>query len=246
MKAVPLAAAVLCAAAVSHATTLVAVWSPEQLLIGADSAVITEAGGFAIQGSACKIVQDQKFYFAFSGLVDEPSIKYNAEALAHRAMVEGGTLETRINRFIELTNPQLVAALEQVKRDTPEQYAFLQQGHPALQAIFAQVQDGPATLATVGFSVGPNGTVSPSAKVIANGDDGRGPRIIYAGQQSRIREYLRDHRDWFQDDQAELIRRLIGLEIAGSDGEVGGAIDILRLKPSAAEWVQRKAQCGTT
>lgn len=39
------------------ATTLVAVWSPDQLIIGADSSVITSLGAVAIQASACKIGQ---------------------------------------------------------------------------------------------------------------------------------------------------------------------------------------------
>jgi hypothetical protein len=82
-------------------------------------------------------------------------------------------------------------------------------------------------------------------KMIADGDDGRGPRIIYAGQQSHIREYLASHRDWYLGDIPELVRNLVGVEIASSDGKVGGPVDVLELRPhGAAQWIQRKAECS--
>ncbi len=137
-----------------------------------------------------------------------------------------------------------MAAIARVKWDSPGDYEYLQQGHPALQAIFAEVGEGAPSLAVAGFSLTPDGSVSTFVKVIADGDDGRGPRIIYAGQQTHIREYLASHRDWYTGDIADLVRNLVELEIRASDGKVGGPVDVLQLRPHAAQWIQRKAKCS--
>ena len=64
------------------ATTLVALWSPERLLIAADSNVITNMPN--VLGTACKISQDGPIYYAFSGLVEDKKAGYNVEVLPPR------------------------------------------------------------------------------------------------------------------------------------------------------------------
>jgi hypothetical protein len=245
MNALRIAAVAILGGAVSHATTLVAVWSPEHLLIGADSMVTTVTNhGLPLQGSACKIAHQGSSYFAFAGLVEDLTTNYRADTLAHQAFAAAGTLEERLRHFAELVHGPLVRTLAQVKKDSPDQYASLLQGRPALQAIFGLVEQGPPSLGVVGFNLAPDGSLVPQTQVIAQGDDGRGPRIITAGQQGQIRQYLRDHRDWYQGPHADLVRTLIELEIAHSTGHVGGPVDLIQLKPNTAEWLQRKAQCA--
>jgi hypothetical protein len=231
--------------AVARATTLVAVWSPTELLLAADSAVTRTNGAVLVRGNACKIGQESEAsYFALSGLVDDRVSAYNADQLAHDAIALGGTLEQRVGRFINLASGPLAKAVDSVKRESPAQYEFLRQGHPALQAIFADVEKGPASLAVAQINIGPDGSLVPSAQMIAAGDDGRGPRIIYAGAQRHIRDYLDNHDDWSSEDQTALVRKLVELEIGHSSGEVRGPVDIVRITPNAADWVQRKPECG--
>jgi hypothetical protein len=245
MNVLRIAVAAILGGALAPATTLVAVWSPEHLLLGADSMVTTmTTHGLPIHGSACKIVQQGESYFAFSGLVEDVTTSYRADALAHQAFATGGSLEQRLDRFVELVREPLLRSLLQVKKDSPEQYASLLQGRPALQAIFGLVEHGPPSLGVVGFNLASNGALVPHAQVIAKGNDGRGPRIITAGQQGQIRQYLRDHRDWSEREHSDLVRSLIELEIGNGGGQVGGPVDILQLKPNAAVWVQRKAGCA--
>jgi hypothetical protein len=245
MNVLRIAAVAILGGAVSHATTLVAVWSPEHLLIGADSRVTTMTNlGLPVQGSACKIAQQGASYFAFAGLVEDLTTQYRADALAHQAFAAGGTLEQRLHQFAQSVREPLVRSLAQLKKDSPDQYASLLQGRPALQAIFGLVEQGPPSLGIVGFNLAPDGSLVQQTQVIAQGDDGRGPRIITAGQQGQIRQYLRDHRDWSQGPHIDLVRTLIELEIAHSTGQVGGPVDMIQLKPNAAEWLQRKAQCA--
>ena len=100
-----------------------------------------------------------------------------------------------------------------------------------------------SSLVVAGFGVGPEGQVGDFVRVIARGDDGRGPRIIYAGQQNRIRSYIKTHPDWYQGDRSELLRKLVQMEIDASAGEVGGPVDILAIGPQGPHWVQHKDDC---
>lgn len=187
------------------ATTLVAVWSPDQLIIGADSSAITSLGAVAIQASACKIGQQGSTFYAFTGLVEDQAAGFHAAPLAERAVRSAASLPERVARFVEIARAPLAEAVARLKSDSSGDDEYLQQGHPALQAIFVEAGQGAPSLAIVGFSVAPGGSVSTFVKMVADGDDGRGPRIIYAGQQSHIREYLSSHRDWYTGDVPDLV-----------------------------------------
>jgi len=225
----------------SDATTLVAVWSPQQLLIGADSNVITSIPN--VIGQGCKISQDGATFYAFSGLVEDKTVDYNAENLAHDAVQGPGDLSTHLRHFLELAHDPLAKALEAVRRDSPKQYEYLEQNHPALQAIFAGVESQTPVLGVAAFSLGPDGSLIYYTKIVARGDDGLGTRIIYAGQQHEIRDYLSRHHDWPSADGAALVRTLIQREIDASRGEVGGPIDIVSIGPGGARWIQKKPEC---
>ena len=225
----------------ASATTLIAIWSPQRLLIGADSRVITNIPN--VLGNACKIEQTGSTYYAFNGLVADKTAGYNIESLAREAVQGTGDLSAHMHHFLDLAREPLARAVAAVKHDSPDQYQYLQHNHPLLQAIFADTKPKPPTLGVAGFSLSPDGKLVDVTKIIAQSDDGLGLRIVYAGQQDQLKKYLHDHRDWPNGDQADLIRHLIQSEIDGGHGEVGGPIDILSIGQKGAEWVQRKPGC---
>ena len=232
----------LAAGSTVSATTLVAIWSPERLLLGADSAVITSDR--KPPASACKVSQDGQSFYAFSGLVSDSSVGYDVMPLAHKAVQGFGDLSAHLKEFLQLTRDPLSRAVSAVRQDSPAQYLYLQQNHPVLQVIFAEVQHGPPSLGIAQFTLGPGGSLVGFDKIIAQGDDGRGTRIIYAGQQTQIRAYLHEHKDWAGVDPTVLLRDLIESEIKASNGEVGGPIDIVSIEANGANWVQKKSQCN--
>lgn len=225
----------------ASATTLVAIWSPDKLLIGADSNVITNVPN--VLGTACKISRDGSTFYAFSGLVEDSTAGYDIEALAHQAVQGPGDLSIHLNHFLELARDPLTKALTALQHDAPDQYAYLQQNHPVLQAIFASLEPDAPVLGVAGFSLAPDGALADFTRIVARRDDGFGERIIYAGKQDHLKEYLHEHRDWPAGDKAELVRTLIQSEIDASAGEVGGPIDIVSIEPNGAHWVQRKPEC---
>ncbi len=224
------------------ATTLVALWTPDQVIPGADSLMLTNVPG--VRGNACKIGQAGSTFFAFSGLVDDPSAGFSARAAAERAIGEKSDLNGRMEQFLALAHEPLARALDAVRHDEPDSWAWVQQGHPPLQAIFAERGSGVPSLGIATIAMMPDGTLQDSAHIIAQGDDGRGPRIIYAGQQSGIRAWLHAHPDWYNGDRAALVRRLIQLEVDESPGMVGGPFDVVSIAATGAEWLDKKTACA--
>lgn len=223
------------------ATTLVAVWSPEKLVIGADSNVVTNVPN--VLGTGCKISRDGDSLYAFAGLVEDRSAGYNIEALAHEAVLSSDDLSLQLSHFVKLAYDPLARAVAAVKQDAPDQYAYLQQNHPVLQAIFAGAENRPPKLGVAGFSLAADGSLQDFTRIVAAGDDRPGKGIIYAGQQTHVKEYLRNHPDWSIGDDTTLVRNLIQSEIDASAGEVGGPIDIFTVDPKGPHWVQRKPEC---
>jgi hypothetical protein len=236
-------ALLLAAVSVAQATTLVAVWTPERLLLAADSLVYTGAASPAAR--ACKIDQEGSTFFALSGLVEDHGVNFHLAPLTRNAMKLSGPMDQKLAAFRQLVRPGLTRALAAVKKDSPSDYQFLLAGHPVVQAIFAEVQQGSPLLAVASFRLDPAGDLQEYAEVLADKNDNRGPRIIYAGQQGRIREYLREHRDWHAGDQPALVRGLIQLEIDSNSGRVGGPVDLLAISANRAEWLTRKSECGS-
>src|SRR5436190_19626059 len=78
----------------ASATTLIAIWSPQRLLIGADSRVISNIPN--VLGNACKIEQTGSTYYAFNGLVADKTAGYNIESLAREAVQGTGDLSAHM------------------------------------------------------------------------------------------------------------------------------------------------------
>jgi 20S proteasome alpha/beta subunit len=72
----------------ASATTIVALRSPEGLLLAADSNVITNVPN--VLGTACKISEDGSISYAFSGFVADRNAGYDADGAGRNAAPAGG------------------------------------------------------------------------------------------------------------------------------------------------------------
>jgi hypothetical protein len=190
----------------------------------------------------CKIVHTGETWLAISGLVTDGRAGYELGPLAQLAMQAPGTMQDRMVRFANSVQPPLQRAVDGLRRDAPAEYARFAGARPVLQAIFASRENGRPVLATVGFVPGLDGSIQARSSVV-DGSDARGPRLIYAGQQDRIRQYLKANRNWFETDRRDLVRSLVQLEADAGTGLVGGPIDLVEIDASGTHWVQRKSNC---
>jgi hypothetical protein len=200
-------AAVLCLGTLPvQATTLVALWTPDRIVLGADSRVITDVGS----SQACKIGLSGDVWMAASGLVAEARSGYLVGPIARRALGDSGPLQ---GRFVEAVQQPLAQAVAALRVDAPADYAQLRSGRPVLQAIFAVRENGRPVLATVALVMNSAGELEPRGSYI-DGSDARGPRLIYAGQQERIRAYIKTHPAWIDDEAHHAGARWIELKSA--------------------------------
>ena len=234
--------AALCALAplCVQATTLVALWTPERVLLAADSRVVMDNG--AAQG--CKIGHSGTTWFAFAGLVLYTSTRYVLGDILRGTMQGTGDLRAKAQTFTQAAQPSLTAALAALRRDDPMQYAVFTNGRPILQAILADQSEGRLSMVTVAFALDADGVLQPRHSFV-DGSDLRGPRIVYAGQQARIREYLQRHRDWITEDNVQLVEKLVQLEVDAATPWVGGPVDVVELarQDHAARWIKAKPAC---
>jgi hypothetical protein len=217
------------------ATTLVALWTPDRVVLGADSLVVLNEG--LPKASGCKIAHEGSTFFALSGLVEDQATGLSVQAAATEAARQGGEMPATIGRFVIDVTPKLAKALDLLKREAAMDYEYLKSGRPVLQAIFAGLQNGAPVMATVGFNLDPAGDLRQQTNLVSAGT----PRLIYAGQQGRIREYLKTHRDWLS---ASVIKDLVQLEVDVNSGVVGGPVDLLVLDAKGARWLAKKPECN--
>jgi hypothetical protein len=233
--------AVLClfASVDGFATTLVALWTPQRILLAADSLVVSDSPQAR---DGCKIVHSGTTWLAVSGLVTDAVSGYELGPLARTTLEAPGTMQDKVLRFAGSVQDPLQRAVDSLKRESPAEYARLAAGRPVLQAIFASGETGRPVLATVGFIPGAGGALQPRMSLV-DGSDALGPRLIYAGQQDRIREYLKSNRRWYERDGNELVRSLVQLEADAHTGLVGGPVDLVEIGGAGSQWIQKKAYC---
>ena len=220
------------------ATTLVALWTPDRVVLGADSLVVLNQGLPAASG--CKIAQEGSTFFALSGLVEDQAAGLSVRTAASDAAKQGGEMPATIGRFVTDVTPKLAKALDLLKRESSMDYEYLKSGRPVLQAIFAGLQNGSPVMATVGFNLDLQGGLRQQTNVVTAGN----PRLIYAGQQGRIREYLKAHRNWYTASNDGFIKDLVQLEVDVNSGLVGGPVDLLVLDAKGPRWLAKKPECN--
>ncbi len=88
------------------ATSIVAIWTPNGALIGADAKMVTGAGEDA--GTTCKIGRiGNNILWAQSGIFGVPSVKVNFGSVIIEGLNSGGSLDDRISKIEHAIVPTL-------------------------------------------------------------------------------------------------------------------------------------------
>lgn len=225
----------------ANATTIVALWTPDRILMAADSRAII---GTSSSVDTCKIGHSGPTWFAVAGLITDTASGYALGDSLKQALATSAGLTDKVDRLITTVQPKLTTAVAGIENDSPEQFAEFATGRPILQAVLAETANGRPVMATVAFALDGAGAVQPRATLI-DGSDARGPRLIYAGQQERIRSWLRVHRDWIDGDYAALVRDLVQLEVDANSPWVGGPVDLVEITAAGVgpHWLEGKSAC---
>ena len=162
----------------ANATTIVALWTPDRILIAADSRASI---GTSASVDTCKIGHSGRTWFAVAGLITDGASGYALGDSLKQALATSAGLSDKVDdRLIPAVSPQLTTAIAGIQKDSPEQFAEFATGRPILQAVLAETANGRPIMATVAFAIHNAGAVQPRASLI-DGSDARGPEVDLRG-----------------------------------------------------------------
>jgi hypothetical protein len=237
----------LCAGRVA-ATTIVAVKTPALIVIGADSKMTDTFGG-GVGNQGCKIVQAGNLFFAYEGLARDRRtgfdiVKIAAAALAVRPQASPAERVSIMTGFI---TSRLFAELPDLKRHDPETYREkVEGGQTFLKILVAGFEGGQPLLFVRGFRAAPLNGQAIGVSVLPDdclADCGGAVAVRMLGETAAIEGLAEETQGFWSGGIAEGVRRLIETEIAARSEYVGPPVDLLRIDPTAARWLQKKPDC---
>lgn len=232
------------------ATTIVAVKTPTEIVIGADSKV-TDTYGNAQASQACKIVQAGDLFFAYEGLARDRRTGFDIAVLAKRALLlkPDATVAERIGILTGLITTELFIELPRLKEQDPATYREkVEGGQPFLKILIAgfdgerpvlfvrQFRAVLLTRRTIGVSVAPDDCPADCVDEIV---------VRFLGETAAIDGLPEETPGFWTEGVVEGVRRLVETEIAARSEYVGPPVDILRIDKTGARWMQKKPGCSS-
>ena len=257
MKTTPTAALallllpLLSPAPAARATTVVAVKTPTEIVIGADSKV-TDAFGNDAGRQACKIVQAGTLFFAHEGMARHRLTGFDVARVAREALLRAAPDSTAAERVGAMTGAlatELFAELPRLKRLDPDTYRAKVEGRVFLKVLVAAFERGRPLLFVRHFRAAHaradifGVTVTPDDCLADCGAE-EGARVTrLLGETEAIEGLAEETPGFWEAGTADGVRRLVETEIAARDAYVGPPVDILRIDRTGARWLQKKPAC---
>lgn len=230
------------------ATTIVAVRTPSEIVIGADSKV-TDTYGNASANRACKIVQAGNLFFAYEGLARDRRTGFDIVQTASHALElkPQATVSEKVSILTGFVTSGLFAELLSLKQYDPDTYREkIEGGQTFLKILIAGFEGGRPLLFVRQFRAAPSGRREPGVSVVPDdcpADCTDAFVIKSLGETDAIDGLPEETQGFWQGGVAEGVRRLIETEIAARSEYVGPPVDILRIDKTGAQWVQKKPEC---
>jgi hypothetical protein len=233
----------------AFATTIVAVKTPTEIVIGADSKV-TDTFGNAAAGQACKIVQAGNLFFAYEGLAKDKRTGFDIARLCRQSLLlkPNATAAERVSILTGFVTSELFAELLSLKQHDPDTYLEKVEGGQIFLKILIAGFDGerpllfvrqfravPLNRQKIGVSVLPDDCLEDCTGEI---------NVRSLGETAAIEGLPEETPGFWTKGVVEGVRRLIETEIAARGEYVGPPVDILRLDKTGARWIQKKPECS--
>lgn len=230
------------------ATSIVAIKTGDEIFLGTDSKVLIEKD---VAISQCKITKMNDVYVVFSGVPAVPYASFNAYEVAETVFAGTGTITSRLDAYDKTVQAKLQAAFEKLRTTDAKLFSRWYtedvQNRIAMQILVAGAEKKGTVLAMLEYRITSQKNQPVTLKSIKQDimtKPGSGqPKILFLGMQDAINDLLKK-KDFFSDfDEVRNINEWISAEIAADPKKVGPPIDILKITPKKAEWIQHKSQC---
>lgn len=231
----------------ASATTIVAVRTKNEIVIGADSKVTDTFGGDT-ERRVCKIVQAGDVFFAYAGFAKDNRTGYSVAEIAREAL----DLKPKLSAG-KKTDLMTAAVVEKLNSEIPllKQNDFVTyrekiEGRIFLRVLVAGFEKGKPVLFVRRFRYGPTGE-NKIGVIVTNDDCGRKCRgetvTRFMGETAAIDNLPEETAGFWNAGLAAGVLRLIEIQIAAREEYVGPPIDVLRITAKGAEWVRKKNAC---
>jgi hypothetical protein len=251
MKLLLLLTIVLIVAAQAGATTIVAVRTPTEIVIGADSKV-TDTYGNAFKRQGCKIIQAGNLFFAYEGLTRDTRTGFDIARVASQALQLRSNLSAaeKVSILTGFVASELFKELPRLKQHDPDTYREkVEGGQIFLTVLVAGFEAGRPLLFVRQFRAVPVNRQTIGVSVLPDDcpQDCVGDAVVkFLGETAAIDGLPEETPDFWKDGLVEGARRLIETEIAARSEYVGPPVDILRIDKTGARWIQQKPECSRT
>ncbi len=232
---------------VTRATTIVAVKTQNEIVIGADSKV-TDTFGNASANQACKIVQAGNVFFAYAGFARDTRTNFSIPQIAADALnfkpELSVTEKTKI--LADTVAAKLNIELPLLKKSEWVTYREKIEGKIFLKIIVAGFEKNKPVILVRKFRLGRVEGQTPGVIVSADDCDAKcKDKYItrFLGETAAIDGLPEETPGFWKNGLAAGVKSLIEISIAARDEYVGAPIDILRITAKSAAWIQKKSAC---
>ena len=222
-------------------TAVVVHYTPQEVVIAADSKRIDAAGGEEAS-LVCKLVVIGDFVFFATHFVRDQATGYDIQELVIHAAESKGTLGDVIDRFERLLKPAFAGAIKTVKEE-------------ALQNLESAFPDGEVSVNTIFVGLEGNKLIYSDKRLWLNW---KAPFLIPTFEQYQptsfrafgsremglaIVPFLNDEQFWLQEGPVNGTKKVVELAIQAVPEKIGGPIAIVKINAQGAQWVEKPAHC---
>lgn len=233
----------------ARATTIVVARTAGEIVIGADSKV-TDAFGNDLNKRACKIRQKGDVFVAIEGLELDRQTNFSVPVILNRALslTASAPVTEKVSMLMGFLVSGLLSELSHLKTHEPETYfKKIEGGQLFLRIIVAGFEKGQPlvfvrSFRALQYNPGQIGVAVIPDDCLADCKDRVATRFL--GESAAIDGLPEETPDFWKAGLSEGVRRLIEVEIAARGEYVGPPIDIVRITPNGAHWIQRKTECA--
>jgi len=240
------AAGVLLTAGSGSASTIVAIRTPDVVVIAADSLGTVAGAGTQSQRSVCKIHRADRLSFAVAGISNDEGRGFSVVDTVRKSIGGHGTVRDASRAAAEAVRHALgieLSRLELEDRDVFERTLS------RLTSVILTGLDPGDVPAAAGFhferQLGPAGAPSLRAVFLAcPGDCPGGVYTFFLGERSAIDKYISEHGKSFSVSPEEGALLMVETEVRAGTPGVGGPVDVLRAAADGTRWVRVKPECS--
>lgn len=230
----------------AEATSVVAIRTPSQVVVGTDSLnVPVDNIGENESFLACKIFHHGTIYYTFSGIIsDEPS-NFNIRLIAEEALKTEGAMADKLMKFETLILSKLKRFSKNLIKDPDPKPVIVKAMFFGIEndVPFLYVRRYRYTVGASGFGTILRDPTDCPGKTCT--DSPTGINLTVLGLRTEIDKILSTGYVITDSNAIKTVKRFIEAQIVADPGHknVSPPIDIIKIDRTGIHWIQRKKDC---